>query len=401
MSKDIPLSKHYVVEVIPIVRGLPKATLSYFTREKIALGSFVKISIRNTRGYGLVTKVVDASTVKSDLKSSTFILKKLEVVDGDTGFSQGFINAVTKTANFYATSVGNILNAVIPKVLLESRELMGTPFKDTLGKMSTREPLLIQLPDDERYREYKSIVRETFARSKSVLFIAPTHEDALRAFEILSAGIKEYAFTTARKSPKAIKETLSKFVKVKHSSLLVTTASFVCVDRPDLEVIILEKENSRFFKTLKRPFIDLRTFIEYLCNESGKTLILGDSFLSIEALWLEKQGMYAELSPLKWKIHHNAKVNLIDMKQKRKEGDEDKAFKIFSDELVTMLEKAIRERRKVFLFGSRKGLSPSTICKDCGSLLACENCKAPVVLHETAKKEPYFLCHACGAVRSA
>ena len=245
-------------------------------------------------------------------------------------------------------------------------------------------------------------MRGAFARSKSVLFIAPTHEDALRAFEILSSGIKEYAYTTARKSPKVIKEVLNKIKKERHPILLITTPSFICVDRKDLETVIIEKENSRFFKTLKRPFIDLRTFIKYLCNETGKTLIMGDSFLSIESLWLEKQGMYAELSPLKWKIHHSARVRLIDMKNKLKENfEEDKSFKIFSKELIDIIEKGVREKRKVFLFGSRKGLSPSTICKDCGSLLECQNCKAPVVLHENPKKEPYYLCHACGANRPA
>ena len=137
MSKDGLDTKYFVIEVIPIIRGLPKATLSYFTREEVPVGSFVKISVRNSEGYGLVIRTTLASSMKSDLKSSTFTLKKLEPINRNIGFSEEFISAINKTAKFYAASAGGILNTVIPKILLESPELMGEHFESRHTKAST------------------------------------------------------------------------------------------------------------------------------------------------------------------------------------------------------------------------------------------------------------------------
>jgi primosomal protein N' (replication factor Y) len=46
-------------------------------------------------------------------------------------------------------------------------------------------------------------------------------------------------------------------------------------------------------------------------------------------------------------------------------------------------------------------LSPSTVCSDCGSVLACENCGSPLVLHNASKSERIYICHSCSARRSA
>ena len=68
-----------------------------------------------------------------------------------------------------------------------------------------------------------------------------------------------------------------------------------------------------------------------------------------------------------------------------------------------MISEAVEEKHKVFLFGVRKGLAPSTVCGDCGTVLPCPNCGSPVVLHEKKDefKERIYLCHACGAHRNA
>ncbi|MFZ2049154.1 MAG: hypothetical protein WAV25_02580 [Minisyncoccia bacterium] len=388
-----------VVTVIPISRSLLRSSLSYFTKDDVLVGSFVRISIRNKLGLGLVTNISDARSVKSDLKSSSFALKKLSK-GGSTKLSIGFIRACEQTATYFATTTGNIISTVLPKFFLDFPELVQSTQKERNKPETIHEPFLIQLPFDERFGEYKTIIRESFARGSSILFITPTVEEAKRSFETLSKGIEDFAFTTIGLSQKKLKETFIKCHKEKHPILLVTTSSYGAFDRTDLNTIIIERENSRSYKTLSRPYIDTKTFFEILARETGKTLILGDSVLSIKSLWLEKQGKFAELSPLKWKTRFDAAVNLIDMKAPAKLTEEELVkFRIFSRELKELIERALNEKKKIFLFGTRRGLASSTICNDCGDLLACSNCGAPLVLHEA--KERFYLCHACGAKRTA
>lgn len=392
----------YVVEVIPLVRGLPKDSLTYFSADKPAVGTFVNIKIRNAETFGLVTRVIPAREAKAELKQSAFALKKLSGPSQDFFLSKAFIEASRYLSDYYAVPMGNILGALIPKMLLESPELLGIKESNENIEPFTSEPLLIQLPDEERYREYKSVVRGAFAQNKSVIFITPTQEDALRASYILSQGIKEYVYTTARQSPKALGQILLRAKEESHPILFITTPSYIAFNRPDFQTIIVEKENSKLYRTVSRPHVDFRIFLERYASRSARKIIFGDSILSLSSLHKEKLGSYAEMSPLKWKMPPEAKTSLVDMKPNRSESRETgKAFEILSPEMNKMIQNAIHEKRKVFLFGARKGLFPSTVCRDCGHILPCPNCGAPIVLHENTQRGRHYLCHACGATRNA
>ncbi len=406
-----------VVEVIPIVKGSMKPSLSYFTSKVVEVGEFVKVPLRKGEAVAIVTAVHDAEKAKTHLKSSPFALKKLSSLGlqkksgkGSTKepekarIGKAFMAAAEKCAKYYSSTTGSVLDALIPKIILDEPQLVFTKKQEDqkLDKSGPKnEPLLIQLDENERFGQYKSIIRESLAKKSSVMFITPTEEEALRAFEFLSHGISEYAYLfTLSQSTKSLKKVLNEAADSERPVLFVTTPSGVSFNRPDLDTIILEKENSRAYRTMTRPYMHLKVFLEYLVQQSAKRLIFGDSVLSLESLWKEKEGEYKDFFPLKWRLPSDSHVRLIDMKAEQRET---KKFDIFSQELKEMIQKALEEKEKVFLFGARKGLSPTTICGDCGSILTCKNCGGPVVLHrkEENSGENIYICHACRARRPA
>jgi primosomal protein N' (replication factor Y) (superfamily II helicase) len=121
--------------------------------------------------------------------------------------------------------------------------------------------------------------------------------------------------------------------------------------------------------------------------------------------------------PLKWRLTASSRTTLVDMKsESRPQGTSKEGFRILSPEIIELISKAVEEGEKVFLFGARKGLAPTTLCGDCGSILSCKNCGAPVVLHSNSNRnrqvdEPVinapvigsrvYICHACRARRPA
>jgi primosomal protein N' len=404
-----------VVEVIPIVRGMAKPTLSYFTTRKMVPGEFVKVPIRKGSVMAIVEKVHDASQAKTELKRSAFALKKVgdtspkNTPNGKTVMTprvpEAFMQAAAKAAEYYATTTGAILSAILPKMFLDEPELI---FSGELRQARRapgdprNEPLLLQMEREERFAQYKSIIREALAKKTSVMFVLPTEEEALRAFDYLSHGIEEYAhlFTLGRKS-KELKISLKDARQSKKSILFVTTPSGISFDRPDLETVIVERENSAAYRGFNRPFLHTRVFLQFLAAEAKKRLILGDSVLSVEALWRERNGDFRELLPLKWRLPSKGNTNLVDMKSESKPRSlGDGEFEIISPELRDLMTRALEEKSLVFLFGVRKGLAPTTVCGDCGSVLACKNCAAPVVLHADGSASIY-ICHACGAKRSS
>ncbi|MBX4195535.1 hypothetical protein KW796_01070 [Candidatus Parcubacteria bacterium] len=378
-----------IVEVIPIVKGITRPTLSYFTKDKFEPGSFVRVPVRSGVTLGIVSTSVDAHKAKSSIKGADFVLRKLSMVEKAGGLSEPFMQAVKDTADFYAVTSGSILSVLVPKIFLEHPELLSKQKKDN-KKKQIKELKIVQLGDEERYREYRGIVRECFARSTSAMIVVPTREDALRAESLLSYGIERFVYNITSQSPNKLKKLLKNARDEKHPILVITTPSLVAFDRTDLDTYILEKENSRAYRVLSRPFIHIKNFLKYFTKAKGATLILGDSVLSLETLWREREGEYAEFSPLTWRLKQSAEAEIIDMRVK-------KNFDILSERLIERIKHSLALNKKVFLFGVRKGVASATICGDCGSLLLCRNCQAPLVLHS----EPLYLCHHCGAKRIA
>lgn len=389
----------YLVSVAPISKSSAHKALSYFSTLRIPTGTIVKVPIRNSEVKAVVINSRSALNAKSDIRKAAYTLKKISKKDiFKAGFSPHFLSAINETARFYTATPGALLAGILPKMLLEEPEI----FLRNINKprnIAARETLLLQMEADERFGQYRALVRQCFARKKSVFFVVPTRFDAEKAFKELSPGIEPYVY-----SQKRWKEAM----RDGHPILFITTISGVAFDRADIDIIIMERENSRAYRSLARPYIHLKVFLEKLARETGRQLILGDSVLSIETLWnwKEKSAEGGELSLVRWRLSA-APSALIDASAK---PDQSGKFEIFSPELKALIKRAAEEKENIFLFGARKGLAPTTICGDCGYILPCLNCGAPIVLHEQRSNfknskgptlERIYHCHACGNKRDS
>jgi primosomal protein N' (replication factor Y) len=113
-------------------------------------------------------------------------------------------------------------------------------------------------------------------------------------------------------------------------------------------------------------------------------------------LYREGEGELMEASPFKFRSLSTASDLLIDMKKDKTKGE----FVVLSPELENLIKKSRDESERMIILGTRRGLSPSTICGDCQNIVVCNNCSSPVVLHESNGKR-FFMCHRCGERRSA
>ena len=253
-----------------------------------------------------------------------------------------------------------------------------------------KETLLLQMEWEERLGQYKALIRQAFARKASVLLLVPTNFDLEKVKKEVSKGIEEFVFTL---------EERVKAAKEKHPILFISTPAGLLFERKDLGTYIVERENSRAYRTLARPYIDFRVVVETVAKETGRQLVLGDSVLSIENLWRARSGQYGESSLIRWRLV-GAPTTLVDV---RHIGE---YFQIISKELKDFVAKALGENQKIFLYGARKGLFPTTVCGDCGTMLPCLNCGAPVVLHQRSdlkdtQGRTLYVCHSCGDKRES
>lgn len=387
-----------VIEVIPIAKGIGKDTLSYFTGIDIKPGALVEIPLRSKTISGIVVKVDDAQALKTEIKNADFAIKKIDSLKSTDIFSPQFLKAAVRTADFFAASIGSVLNALIPALVLKnikSIEISKMPLPDEISK----EKYVIQGDEEERYTNYRSLIRQEFAKKSSVFFCVPTIEDAHRAKKQLEKGIEEYVFIlNSSLTKKELLTAWNTIQKESHPIVIIGTGQFICAPRHDIRTIILEKENARGYKTMYRPYVDIRTFIEFYAEEIHARLVFGDILLRAETLWRESNGELVSTAPFKFRSLTTAEELLKDMRTyKNAKGN----FKILSDEVEELIHHSKENNEHMLILTTRRGVAPSTVCGDCQNIVMCNQCSAPVVLHSSKNGEQnFFLCHRCGERRS-
>jgi len=387
-----------VIHVIPIAKGIGIETLSYFTSTDVKAGSVVEVPLRSKTIAALVVSVDNAADIKSEIKNADFAFRKVDSLSAKEYFLPEFLDAAKKTADYFATTSGSVLKALIPAEII--RNIKDSPELIKSSSPRIHEKQVIQGDDEDRFTHYRSLIREEFARKNSVFFCVPTIEDAKRARAQLEKGIDEYTFLLhSSLSKKALLDTWKKIIETKHAILIIGTGQFLSVPRADIHTIILEKENSRSYKMPARPYLDVRTFAEFYAHKIQARLVMGDILLRTETLWRESQGELVQSAPFKFRSLTTAEEVLKDMRSYKSSGG---GFKILSDEVEELIQHTKDESEQMFILTVRRGIAPSTVCGDCQNIVTCHNCSAPVVLHKSKNDDDknFFLCHRCGERRS-
>lgn len=394
-------TRMYLIRIIPISRGITKDELTYFSAVPYEPGSIVLVMVRSRNVPGLVIGNEPVRDAKSTVRTASFALKKLRKQTPLQIISPAFVRAAEKSAEYHASSVGAILYTFLPHSIVRdpkgfTSSEVAPPLKVERGFVV---PHIFQGPYLRRVDLYKTSVRAAFARRESVLLVTPSIVEAERLHREISPGINEYVHIlhTALTS-KALLASYTAALKDSHPVLVICTQSFLSLPRHDLKTIIVEREASTLYRNRTRPFTDTRILAHELAAYVNGSLILADLPLRIESFQRRESGEYEEITTGHQRTTWNTAAKIVTMKN---EGATDKLpFRAVGSVLHERLEKTILERGSAFLYVARRGLSPVTVCRDCGLTVACAECGASVVLHK-GREENHFLCHACGALRHA
>ncbi len=392
-----------IITAIPVARGIGKDFLSYFTAENIPLGSLIKVPLRNRTVHALVLASRKASDIKAEIRGAHFEIKKIGSISGKQFIPESFLKAVCTLAEYYGTSLGSVLYTLLPQTILNKAEKL-LPLRAGEVHHKSLEKLMLQASDENRLSTYKSLVREEFAKKSSIYICVPTIEEALYLGEELKKGLDAYTCVLGSfLSPQKLVTTWNKLADEKHPVLIVGTPQFLSVPREDIGLIVIEKENSHFYKTITRPFMDMRKAIEEIATLRKSKLIFADALVSVETMWRFEQGEITELADPQMRIVKKAEIILVDRRKDKDKVLSDKQKEELSlalgKEALSLIEHTQKNNGHLFILCGRKGLYPSTFCGDCGTQVVCKKCATPVVLHER-KNGRVFLCHSCGTARS-
>jgi len=386
-----------IVSVIPLKKSILRGDLTYFTSLHVVAGNIVYVPLRGKKTLALVTSSDDLKETKSDVKGMNFNLKKVIEDKGRSIFRKEFLETIFDGSLYFAQNKNSAVVSIIPNIFLEHYDKIAkikSGEKNVMedGKNLRAEKLLLQYPLENRISIYKTLVRESFAKGKTVFIVLPTEFDIVKFYAELSKGIEQFTFSLhSGINDKKNLIAYEKIIASAHPVLIIATAPFLSIPKKNIGTIILEHENSNSYKMIRRPHFDLRVFAEIYASKINAKFIMADEILRFETIGRMDTDNLHPLHPMSYRIDFNGEINVLG-----KESVENKKFQIFNNQSLETIKDMLLNKEKIFIFSLRKGLATMTICKDCGNTVVCDKCGSPLVLYLSHEgKKRMFVCNRC------
>jgi primosomal protein N' len=373
-----------VLTVAPLANGIPYEELSYFSKDNISPGDLVEITIKRRICKALVLESQEAEEERQSLRHASFGLKKISKVITKQFLPPKLWTALSYTSSYLIQPLGVLIYDLLSEKSFEKLVPCVTPEN---GKGF--ELLLLEQSYENRITRYKTTIRESFSKKNSLVIFFPTITDLEYARTELSHGIEEYTVSLhSSLTEKQYKEAEKNLINNNHSLLILSTPSILPFVRKDLGLIIIEREHSHYYFTHGDNGYDIRVVLENLAKGSNIPCLLGSHMLSLRAHLLHNQREAHETVPLQFR--NDTPIAIVPM------TDENKSASPYLSRVTLSLlhEASISKHGHYFLYAHRKGMYPTTVCSDCGTLFTCSKCNRPYVLHKIAGHRTY-ICHEC------
>jgi len=378
----------YILHVIPLKKGIPFDTVSYYWAEALKPGTLVKITINNRPLFGIVEHSEGVLEAKSSIRSASFRLKKLTGVVGGAPALEHIIEAIKLVRIKTLAPLGSIFSSVVSSDIGELKLNLLVDSNSTNDEMEQKEPHFFVTDTKTRFEEYKILMRTTMAKGFSAVFVVPTIYDAKVLHEWLAKGIAHKVYLAHQSlSTLALKTLFSALSESDRPCALVMTVPYLPLIPSSCGVLVIEKSSSSFYRTNDRFGIDTRLVIEAFTTCAGITLYYGDCLPSFEQLERAQSITAVRISPL----HH---ITLVSPENSKKEI-------IFPKTIDALIESAISSKKNVWIFAHRKGIAPVSRCKDCGTVVSCIECGFPLLLRRAKESQSQYVCTHCGRNESA
>jgi primosomal protein N' (replication factor Y) len=191
--------------------------------------------------------------------------------------------------------------------------------------------------------------------------------------------------------------------------LAIGSRSAVFAPLPDLGLIIVDEEHELTYKHDGSPRYHARDAAIQLGELCNAIVILGSATPAVESYHAARQGCY-RLLEMNERVgggigadglpQHKPlplpPVRIVDMRREMQQGNRS----IFSRPLQQALAGALQRNEQAILFLNRRGAASFVMCRDCGEVVRCPNCNAPLTVHQdeaAAVGEPdhELVCHSC------
>jgi primosomal protein N' (replication factor Y) len=161
----------------------------------------------------------------------------------------------------------------------------------------------------------------------------------------------------------------------------------------DLGLIIADEEHDGSYKQQDpAPRYHARDSAIYYAGLFNAKVLLGSATPSIETYFNCTQQKYALVTlSERYGDAELPKMELADFKNRVETKN---GITVFTESLVSNMEKTLQDKKQIILFQNRRGYSPYLLCDTCGWIPHCEHCDVTLTYHKSKHK---LSCHYCGS----
>ncbi|WP_346235546.1 primosomal protein N' [Lysinibacillus telephonicus] len=172
--------------------------------------------------------------------------------------------------------------------------------------------------------------------------------------------------------------------------VVVGARSAVFAPFENVGIIILDEEHESTYKQEDSPRYHARDVAIWRSKFHHCPVILGSATPSLESFARAKKNVYTLLTLRERALKQSLPtVQVVDMREELQKGNRS----MFSRSLMESIEVRLQKKEQIVLFLNRRGYSSFVLCRDCGTVLQCENCDISLTYHRSSEK---CKCHYCG-----
>ena len=381
-------------------------TFDYLCKEKVCIGSRVKVPFGSKKVTGIVLSHKD--------KSSFSKLKEVEeVIDHEALLSKEILEFLTWSANYYHHPIGEVLSNAIPKNLRNGKPALLKKPSEAHVKVSSTD---IQLTTEQSFainevlksssefngfllhgvtgsgktEVYLNITERLLKTGKQVLVLVPEIGLTPQMISRFKERIEGQVVAVHSQLNDTQKQDAYLLAKNGDAKVILGTRSAIFTPIPNLGLVIVDEEHDNSFKQQSNFRYSARDLSFMRAKFANVPLILGTATPSLETLKnvIEKKLTRLTLTSRPGEAIMPS-IDLIDMRSQPSEP--------LSKPLIARIKHYLSESRQVMLFINRRGYAPIYYCTECGWQSECTSCDSRLVYHRSINR---LKCHHCGLEKS-
>lgn len=371
-KKSITANSKIAKVALPLVQ---EKEFDYLLPKEIraTVGCRILVDFKGKKTVGILTGICKHSNIEK-------IKPVIEMLDANPVLSKENINLAKQLSKLYPYPANEFLFMMLPAYLKKPKKT-NMPCRIAPEKKQGCQTLFIKGNTFKcRYKAWKETVRKKM-QFGSVMIIFPQISYLEEAKKLIQ---EDFPLVKVIHSYKNEKELFDNWNTTRNNALILGSRIALFYYPSDLQLIVIEEENSPYYSQEEKPFHNTLDTALFLSSIKKNELILSSNRPALNTYNRIKNGEI-RLHEEKSEEREITVVNIGEHKNR-----------LISPLLVELLQKNLADGKRIVIIWNKIGFGSCLTCSYCGYILKCERCSAFLKL-SLAKNR--WVCSYCGKER--